>query len=351
MRAHKSGELEPMCELASLLWGRLFSALTLVVLREEGEVAFGQIWHRILGGQQVDRYKAGLIKLGIDKDPPAVCAAKYHYFSNMIGGLRLEYVEESPRKVWIRYTAPLWMYEGLALLAVPKNFRRTTTFAIWHPRNGALMGCPRLGYVGTKFIDEGDPYDEGYFIEYDHDLAENERYRREVATNTPEFDPAIAPTLDPAIWNTDRLAKAKRKYAAQYVSLTVAGMMDMFGLERTCRYLQESAKCLATQYAHEFVQPMEGFDRRYSSIVEAIIRILDACEQDYQVDTSDGTSLILNIHRLRPFDAEIPQQIREAYFCVFQSLARVLNGRIQCSVQTGRDFDTWRITDTGQWLW
>jgi hypothetical protein len=343
-------ELGQQCELASRLWGRLFSALTLVVLREGGDGAFGQIWHRILGGQQIDRYKEGLVKLGIEADSPAIRAAKYHYFSNMVGGLKMEYVEETPRKVWIRYTAPLWMYEGLALLALPKNFRRTTTFAIWHPRNGEMMGCPRLGYVGTKFIDEGAPYDEGYFIEYDHDLTESERYRREVVVRTPKFVPAAAPTLDPAIWPKDRLAKAKRKYSAQYVKVTVAEMLKMFGLARTCFYLEEAAQCLAAQYAHEIVSLTGSLDGGFASTAGMILQVLDAFEQKYQIVTSDNTNLSIAVSQLRPFD-DPPEQIRVAYFQLFQSLVRVLNGNFRCTIDVGRDADIWRITDTGQWLW
>ena len=102
----------------------------------------------------------GIEKLGIHEDTPAVAAAKYHYHTNIIGGLDMEYCEESDRKAWIRYKAPMWVYDGVGMLAMPGGLRRTV-FSAWHPRNGRLMGCPRLGYVGTKFIMEGRGVDGG----------------------------------------------------------------------------------------------------------------------------------------------------------------------------------------------
>ena len=38
--------------------------------------------------------------------PQAVAAAQYHYLSNLIGGVRVEYMPECDRKAWVRY-API----------------------------------------------------------------------------------------------------------------------------------------------------------------------------------------------------------------------------------------------------
>ena len=133
---------------------------TAVTYRELGEAALHKLWFDVLCNHQVDRYREGLDKLGIHEDTPAVAAAKYHYHTNIIGGLDMEYCEESDRKAWIRYKAPMWVYDGVGMLAMPGGLRRTV-FSAWHPRNGRLMGCPRLGYVGTKFIMEGRDVDGG----------------------------------------------------------------------------------------------------------------------------------------------------------------------------------------------
>ena len=134
---------------ATRLWGRMFSGLTAVTYREKGEAAVHRLWHEVLTSHQDERYHEGLAKLGIDKDSPAVAAAKYHYYTNLIGGLTMEYAEESPRKAWVRYTAPMWLYDGVAMLAMPGNLRRTI-LGSWHPRNGEMMGCPCLLYTSPS---------------------------------------------------------------------------------------------------------------------------------------------------------------------------------------------------------
>ena len=57
---------------------------------------------------------------------------------------------------------------------------------------------------------EGEPYDEGYFFESDHDLAPDEIYRFKRVTTTPEFDAETAPRLDSDAWPEERLLHARR---------------------------------------------------------------------------------------------------------------------------------------------
>ena len=44
--------------------------------------------------QQQERFLPGLEKLGLSGLPPAVAAAQYHYLSNWIGGVSVEYMYE-----------------------------------------------------------------------------------------------------------------------------------------------------------------------------------------------------------------------------------------------------------------
>jgi len=209
-------DTERRCNLASGFWWSVVTSLTSIAYRTRGEDDLAKIWYKVLTSEQGERYGEGLRKLGIrDDEPPAVRAAKYHFFSNSIGGLSMQYVEEAPNKVWIRYIGPNGTYPGLGMLLAPAGQRRVV-FSSWHPRNGELMGCPRLGYVATKFTAEGDPYDEGYFMEYDHDLKPEERIRFEVVHKTPEYNPAKAPKLDPADWPKARLLKGMRNFARDY---------------------------------------------------------------------------------------------------------------------------------------
>jgi hypothetical protein len=334
--------------LASKLWGRAFSALTLAALRETDAATLTRLWFDLTHAHQAESYVAGLRKLGIDREPPAIAAAKYHYFSNAIGGLAMEYVEESPRKVWIRYVAPSWTYAGTALAGLPRGVRRFGTFASWHPFNGALMGCPRLGWVLTKLMDEGEACDEGYFIEHDRDLAPEERMRYEVAPRTPEFDPAKAPQLDPLQWPEPRLLKARRGYARSYVDETVKTLAAILGPNRASDITAQAMRAVAIQYTHELAVDLGIAGKSFADICAFITGVLSASGQPFAATKRDGKNFVLTLDGLLPF-RHPGEELRMAYFQFFVMAVRILNGRIR--VARTAESETWRIEDTGRWLW
>ncbi|MFN0043613.1 MAG: hypothetical protein ACKVSF_10435 [Alphaproteobacteria bacterium] len=343
------------CVLSTKLWGRTFSGLTCVTFRERGADALHKLWFDVLCGHQVGHYHEGLKLLGIDKDPPAIAAAKYHYLTNQIGGLDMEYVEESPKKVWIRYVAPMWTYNGVALLALPGRVRRTI-FSAWHPRNGQLMGCPRLGYVGTKFIMEGDPYDEGYFLEYDRDLAPGEIMRYEVVHKTPEFDPSKAPKLDPKIWPEARLLKAQRNFSGGYVATTVEMLGRTYGEYVTNFIVGETARMLAVQYIHELKAMTGVAGKDVGAIASLFATVLDACYQDFTAEKISPTRHRIALRSYRPFGDDASEDLRAAFF-QFQSMGtRILNGRVKAtrhieSLGGAKTAEIWDFEDTGRWLY
>ena len=114
------------CAVAGKLWNRTFSGLLFSTLRSHGPSMLDHLWAALLRSHQDKYYLASLDKLGIANDPPAVAAARYHYFSNALGGPAWS-MEESPRKVWIRYLAPAWTCPGTALRTTP-----------WCPAHGLL---------------------------------------------------------------------------------------------------------------------------------------------------------------------------------------------------------------------
>lgn len=344
--------LRRQCDVAAKLWGRTFSAITLSALRATDAGLMTRMWFNLIYAHQAESYVSGLKKLGIDRDPPAIAAAKYHYFSNAIGGLAMEYVEESPRKVWIRYTAPMWTYAGTALAAIPPGVRRHGTFASWHPFNGTLMGCPRLGWVLTKLMDEGEPYDEGYFIEHDHDLAPDERMRFETVAATPEFDPERAPRLDPAIWPEPRLLKARRGYSRGYVDETVSTLYGLLGAQQTHAIVGHAMRIMAVQYTRELKTDL-GLDRADDdAFVDFVSGILRACDQKFVVERK-GSIAAFTLQGFLPF-RHPSDGLRAAYFEFFVTAARILNGRLRLARHTsGRDqsADLWLVEDTGRWQW
>lgn len=338
------------CELAAKFWGRTFSALGAIVYREKGDVALGDLWVLLLRQHQSEFYEQGLRKLGIgDGEPPAIKAAKYHYFTNMIGGLTMDYVEETPKKVWIRYTAPMWTYPGTTMLAIPGSLRRRI-FTAWHPRNGKLMGRPRLGWVSTKFIMEAEPCDEGYFQEYERDLAPGEEYRFEVVHHTPEFNPAVAPQLDAKVWPEARMLKARRNWSREYVRTTVDCLFHLFGEQITYFMFRQAMRGLAIQYTHELKQDAQVPGADVNAVATFIVTLLRACNQEFEIGKM-GEKARIHLHSFLPFPGRASEELRSAMFEFPVMVARLLNGRVAVSRQAEATSEIWEIEDTGKWLW
>ncbi|UVO30467.1 hypothetical protein [Bradyrhizobium arachidis] len=338
------------CELAAKFWGRTFSALGAVTYREKGVAALGDLWVLLLRQHQSEFYEQGLRKLGIDDgEPPAIKAAKYHYFTNMIGGLTMDYIEESPKKVWIRYTAPMWTYPGTTMLAIPGSLRRRI-FTAWHPRNGKLMRCPRLGWVSTKFIMEGEPYDEGYFQEYDRELLPGEEYRFEVVHRTPEFNSAKAPQLDAKIWPEARMLKARRNWSREYVRTTIDCLFQLFGEQITYFIFRQAMRGLAIQYTQELKQDTQVAGADSDAIAKFIVTLLRACNQQFELDRG-GAKTRIKLYSFLPFPGHASEELRSAMFEFPVMAARLLNGRVSVIRQAKPEYETWEIDDAGKWLW
>lgn len=349
-------QLRKECDIGNRFLGLIWSGLHIVTLREKGDPALHKLWLRVLAAHQGEKYREGLRKLGIgENEPPAVVAAKYHYFTNIMGGLKMDYVEESPKKVWIRYLAPAWTYPGVSLLAVPTNIRRTG-FSGWHPFNGKLMGCPRLGWVATKFVTEGYPYDEGYFIEYDHDLTPGEEMRYEVVQNTPECDRSQLPILDPEVWPEARQLKAHRNWSKGYVKTTVEQLQRMYGENATNYMVSEVMRGLAIQYAEHFARELGVPDNSLQSIAATLNGILKGCTQVVETEHITDSHSRLTLRSFEPFENDTPEDLRLAFFQFYAMATRVLNGRVRIERQVKGDsqfgtYEVWDIRDTGNWLW
>jgi hypothetical protein len=198
-----------------------------VVTRRDSRTAADLVF-RTFRRQQLEKFLPGLDKLGLRGLPHAVAAAQYHYLSNQLGGVRVEYVYESDRKAWIRYVPPRWIWEGAAICAVPSEVSRAMLRG-WHAHNGVSLGNPRLGFVCTKQTTDGQPGLEGYYLEHDRDLTPDERLRFSPGEEAPDFDPARAPRLQGDRWPPERLRKIERNYAMDYVRSILPELVALVG--------------------------------------------------------------------------------------------------------------------------
>lgn len=204
------------------------TGLILMVVSRRGAAAAAELVFRLFRRQQLEKFLPGLDKLGLRDLPHAVACAQYHYLSNDLGGVRVEYMYESDRKAWVRYVPPRWMYDGTAICGVPSEVSRAVLRG-WHANNGVLLGNARLGFVCTKQTTDGQPGLEGYYYEHDRALAPEERLRFAPGEEGPDFDPARAPRVDSATWPPERLAKASRNYSMTYVRTMLVELVNLFG--------------------------------------------------------------------------------------------------------------------------
>ncbi len=339
--------------LACRFWQLTVAALTAVTIREHGAATATAMWTGALAGQQRDAFLGGLEKLGIDRHgPPAVVAGQYHYLTNVIGGLSMQYVEESLQKVWNRNMAPLWSYPGLLLLSIPVVMRHAI-MAAWHPNDGRMLGTRRLGWVITRTVVEGEPYDEGYFQEYPYDLRDDQLVRHEKPVRTPPCRPEAQPRLDPALWPAERVFRARRSYARGYLQAALARLQELHG-DGTAGLLRLALRGVIAQCAPELFE-MSGADPLSPTrCTDFAAAWLTSCGQAHERRDAGLVSRITVETPIGALPEAQPPALRGAYLDVVAGMARMLDGSI--AVRVAHDASpgapcTIEIEHTGRWLW
>jgi hypothetical protein len=237
--------------------------------------------------QQQERFLSGLEKLGLKHLPPAVAAAQYHYLSNWIGGVSVEYMYESDRKAWIRYPPPRWIWRGTAICGVPGEVSRAMLRG-WHANNGVALGNLNLGFVCTKQSVDGQDGLEGYYHEYDHPLEPDARLVFARHLEAPLFDPARAPALPVDRWPRPRLEKAYRNYAMEYVRTAAPVMVQLFGPEEGGHLLHLTGKLIGMQYFDEVARALgqgRGGAKQFADFLRALF---DAQDETSEISASES---------------------------------------------------------------
>jgi len=253
---------------AATLYHRYFTGLILTVVTRRGRQDAGELMFRVFRHQHHEKFLPGLRKLGLAGLPDAVAAAGYHYLANRVGGVQVEFMRESDRKAWVRFVPPRWIYDGTAIAGVPTDVSRGVLRG-WYAHNGPSLGNPRLGFVCTAQTTDGQYGLAGYFLEHERALEPEERLRvRAGRRSRRPSTRAAAPVLDASEWTPDRLAKANRNYAMDYVRSTLPRMAELFGPADTAHLGGVAGQLVAMQYYQETaallgVQPggAEGFAR------------------------------------------------------------------------------------------
>jgi hypothetical protein len=261
----------------------------------------------------------------------------------------MEYVEESPKKVWIRYLPPAWSFPGQSLFAVPPAVEHAM-FAGWHPFNGFSLGTKRLAFVVTKVYQQGEPYDEGYFIEHDHDLDSDQHLRFEPVTSSPDFDPETAPKLSPDEWPEERLAKARRNFALGYVEDAIVTVQEMYGVQAAADLIGHAARMTAIQFFGEFKTAFGATGSKAADLVTVVGSLARLAGDEIQV-TGNGAGKY-SVRRTNRILAAQPAAA-EIYVALFEFVkmgAKVLGPRIGISLDRistdGKVTEHWTVEDT-----
>jgi hypothetical protein len=260
------------------LYHAYFTGLILTVVTRRGAADAVEFVFRVFRRQQQERFLPGLEKLGLSGLPPAVAAAQYHYLSNWIGGVSVEYMYESDRKAWVRYPPPRWIWRGTAICGVPSEVSRAMLRG-WHANNGVSLGNPKLGFVCTKQTVDGQDGLEGYYYEYDNVLEVDQRLVFARHLEAPMFDAKSAPALPMSSWPKPRLEKAYRNYAMEYVRTAVPVAVQLFGPEDAGYLLHITGKLIGMQYFDEVARGL-GSDRGSAKTFAEFLRALFEAQDD-----------------------------------------------------------------------
>lgn len=260
------------------LTGLILTIVTRAGARQAAEVVF-----RTFRRQQLARFLLGLKKLGLDRLPHAVACAQYHYLSNQVGGVKVEYVYESDRKAWVRYPPPRWIWSGTALCAIPSEVSRAVLRG-WHANNGVVLGNPRLGFVCTGQTVDGQPGLEGYYKEWDHDLASDERLQFSPGEECPPFAPERAPLLSKENWPEARLRKVLRNYAMEYVTSIVPETVAALGRSEGGHLAATAARLVGMHSFDAMASLLGGVAPGARGFAEFLTRVARAQDDDVTLD-------------------------------------------------------------------
>lgn len=232
------------------LYNALMTGLVLTLVSRKGAEDARRFVFAHFRRQHLEKFRPGLKKLGLDRLPDAVACAQYHYFSNALGGVKTEYTAESHRKAWVRYPPPRWIWQGTAICAIPREVNEAMLHG-WHGHNGVSLGNPRLGFVCTGETVNGDAGLEGYYFEYDREIASEERVRFAPGERPPHYEASRAPKLDSADWPDERLKKVERSYAMEYVRSLMPVMQELFGAREAGALIARTARLIGLQFYEE----------------------------------------------------------------------------------------------------
>lgn len=318
--------------------------LELMVATREGPEVVGDWMFRLFRRQHEDKFLSSFQKLGLADEPHAVACAKYHVLSNGMGGVAVEYMGESAKKAWVRFRYPRWMYDGAAICGVPVEASRGFLRG-WYGQNGVTLGNPRLGFVCVSEDMTGQFGLCGYFREYDHDLSEDERLVFAPDERPPPYDPAKQPAPPAQEWSEERLAKANRNYAVEYIRNGVRELVNVLGEERALELCKLAARLTGLQHYPHMATAVGAVDGGPKEAAEFLAAILGGMGDETSV-AEDGGAWVVRQQGLRIVRGLEGEEARRLLACWIEIWRGAINSHrafMDVDVEREEDALSWTI--------
>lgn len=275
-----------------------FLGLQLMVSTQEGADVVYDWMFRLFRRQHEDKFLSSFDKLGLSDLPHAVACAKYHVLSNGMGGVAVEYMYETDQKAWVRFRYPRWMYAGPAVCGIPVEASRGFLRG-WYAQNGVSLGNTNLGYVCVSEDLTGQFGLCGYFKEYDRPLADDERLQFAPDERPPAFVERDQPSPPASEWNEERLAKANRNYAVEYIRNGVQALKVVVGRDRALELGRRAARLIGLQNYQAMAKAVDAFDGGASDAAAFLERMMTGMGDDCEVSTDPDGAIKIEQSGLR----------------------------------------------------
>lgn len=283
----------PSLTAVARLYHAYFTGLILTVASRRGAADAAEWMFRLFRHQHHEKFLSSFNKLGLDGMPHAVACAAYHYLSNSVGGVSVEFMRESDRKAWVHFVPPRWVYPGASICGVPSEVSRAMLRG-WYAENGVSLRNPRLGFVCTAQTTDAQHGLAGYFLEYDRELTPEERLQFRPGELPPDFDPAAAPQLPAGEWPPERLAKAERNYAMEYIRSGLPRLVEVFGPAEATHLARTAARLVGAQFYRETADLL-GIEGRTPEEFARWMLAMAEGEGDAAICDRDGAGIM--VHR------------------------------------------------------
>ena len=278
-------------EAQTEIYHKFFVGLQLKITLEEPREKIFDWSFLLFRSIQEDKFASSFSKLDLEGLPDAVACARYHVLSNTLGGVSVEYMEESKNKAWVRFRYPRWIFSGPTICGIPIEVSRGFLNG-WYAHNGVVLKNPKLGFVCVSEDMTGQFGLCGYFKEYDRELSPEERLQFKPDEIVPEFCEDNQPNFKIRDCGEERLTKIKMNYSISYFCHGLIALREIAGIKKAREYGVHVGRLIGAQYYQSLAKKVglvEGGPKEVVEFMSVVMKGLgDKCfDIKHSVDSSE----------------------------------------------------------------